>query len=155
MRPAVFISHTTFISLSCYFSVPIVPLFRFVSLVLRYLSLPSSSFLSLNPPTPPLSLLLNSDRLFISFCLAASPPTPLTRFALLFLHIRTAHKCVFAHALQHTHVLVFVEVYTVTSVCFCLRVYFPCVSYCVCNKSRVKAELCVHKGLFFCALEFS
>ena len=60
----------------------------------------------LDPPPP---LLLNSDRLFISFCLAASPPTPLTRFALLFLHAcmrtRTVRDRAFAHALQQIGVL--------------------------------------------------
>lgn len=68
---------------------------------------PSPSARTLSP------LLLNSDRLFISFCLAASPPTPLTRFALLFLHTsrhtRTVHQCAFLRACPNKLVCLWFE----------------------------------------------
>lgn len=89
---------------------------------------PSSSFLSLDPPPPP-PLLLNSDRLFISFCLAASPPTPLTRFALLFLHVcahsYSAWTCVRTCVATNWCDWVLVGVCMVLWVCFCLYVFPP------------------------------
>lgn len=119
------------------------------------LSLSSSSCLltpPLSPPTPPPPpLLLNSDRLFISFCLAASPPTPLTRFSLLFLlfwvHVKaSAHMCVCKCAAAKWRICVWVFLQStwgcVSLVCVCVCAFVVHMVW-VCSRRTVRMLSCV------------
>lgn len=102
-----------------FFSIPIVPSRRALPFCLPCFALSLLALLLILVSRPPSTFFVEFRQAIYIFLPGCLTSHSLNKYASLFLHIRTAHKCMFAHALQHTRVLVFVEVYTAPSVRFC------------------------------------